>query len=92
MTKHTPGPWQVDNYRGRLTIADEHWNIVAASVIETADAPLIAAAPELLDCVRMLLSHADHLQSTLSERESDRVFTDMQKARAVINKATGEQT
>ena len=72
-TKHTPGPWTVDDMgNGSLLETNHKWGIGATAkstyrvaVIEglgeqsEADARLIAAAPELLDALRRVVEISD---------------------------------
>lgn len=64
--KHTPGPWTTEDCTdgiaiesGGKYIADVHYHIAGAmSAQETqANAALIAAAPEMLEVLEMLLAH-----------------------------------
>ena len=95
--KGTPGPWRVSEKRGDL-IDIRHENnepgamsLNLAQVVARqswlreaeANARLIAAAPELLEALRDLLIRT----SELDEYGEDCTFA---KARAAINKATGE--
>lgn len=88
--KGTPGPWRVN------TIG-EHWNnpalvhlevtygtdgeCVCDTVYRREDADLIAAAPELLEALETLV-----VFTTPTKRNA----AVLNKARAAINKATGE--
>jgi hypothetical protein len=62
---------------------DEHGNGLQA----LADARLIAAAPELLEALRILTEHA---QERYPHFESDRGFADIERAQAAIAKAEGK--
>ena len=107
--KHTPGPWSASKIDDRaafniftpgqcsalLTLepgkhngADKRTNNVEA------DARLIAAAPELLQALKFLLSvqGADELSNVLLEMKSDggdSYYAAVLHARAAIAKATG---
>ena len=88
MSKHTPGPWHIGArtfFRPTLTIFHKPFGLGdVAEVYEDADAPLIAAAPELLEAlreVRKQARHPDYDWSLDLQREVD----------AAIAKATGEQ-
>jgi hypothetical protein len=89
MSKHSPGPWKVGTYNGDVghrqnavrsadgdMIADCGWRFDEDVI--SANTKLIAAAPELLNAVRFLLSNPDN-------RISD---ADVVAANAVIDKAT----
>ena len=94
MTQHTPGPWKVEDWRGSGNAPFHPFPVIAganghgiAEVLMappkgTANAYLVAAAPDLLEA----------LKATLGEIES---WTDgeldchaAQQARAAIAKAT----
>lgn len=93
MSKHTPGPWQVVEHSWSDTgiYSDKH-HIAHLSIegvatesnqsqLEAsmdANAKLIAAAPELLNAVRFLLSNPDNRISP----------ADIEAANAAIAKAT----
>lgn len=58
MSKHTPGPWEIERRRSFVTaigpcVADEYAGSAWLDVSE-ADARLIAAAPELLEALQNL--------------------------------------
>lgn len=97
-TKHTPGPWTTEEgpENGIAIIAD---NVVLATMPEwpakqaeqTANALLIAAAPDLLDALRWLLEIVEKcdaagipIAGALEGRSSQSA------ARAAIAQATGE--
>ena len=82
----TPGPWHVSN-ENTLVIRDDEWLIPVATAgyvtneEELATAYLIAAAPELLEALEMLV---------LFTPRTKRNAVVLHKALAAINKATGE--
>jgi hypothetical protein len=87
MSKHTPGPWEID--RGwHLYERDRYYKIVAgwdyphgfslSAFMNEADACLIAAAPDLLEALKAVLAVAD------------RKTVEFDMARAAIAKATNE--
>ena len=107
MSKHTPGPWEIEWYEcradaddvkarqakkigelfwkfptaiGPLMANENHWAGMYLDV-EEADARLIAAAPELLEAVKVLVENGGI--------GPEQMFHD---ARAAIAKATGENT
>ena len=104
-TKHTPGPWGVENCgvgkraknlfiwrkeppstfggHGIAEVFSDGATIYGASV--WANARLIAAAPELLEAVKRLLSNME-----TSAEFSDGKNQDMQYAYKAIAKAEGE--
>lgn len=96
MSKHTPGPWEqvADSIKSRTAdcvvvrlpaqtdrVGDESPEQIARW---DADARLIAAAPELLEALELIVSFVDAGQGTWT-------LEDQQKARAAIAKAKGEE-
>ena len=93
--QHTPGPWKLDGAAntndldiiaptGRITMLDCEISEVSEDVL-TANARLIAAAPELLAALRAAEEWAEHI-----EDDESRVPVDVRLAmRAAIAKATG---
>ena len=89
--KHTPGPWQVDGNvvfnpcapytgsSGKMIASVAGWGN-ANWEIQTANAQLIATAPELLEALKHIINEADRLQSDAP------IWDD---ARAAIAKASG---
>jgi hypothetical protein len=100
MSKHTKGPWVVDgkHYRGTL---DEHYHAITAGCgyhlndeddgfeiagcISTANARLIAAAPELLEALEMAVAEYEKLPHSLGYE-----FTHLSAMRTAIAKARGK--
>ena len=94
MSKHTPGPWMNQNGQIRPTQGKGRTGGYAPLVkihgdkrttndeINTANAHLIAAAPELLDA---LLTMPQGLHAT-----DDELWAWQEKARNAIDKALGE--
>ena len=97
MSKHTKGPWFFDQYGhvygtvdgqpidglpGGKTILHPH--VCTPRCI--ANARLIAAAPELLEALKLALEYWRHRQ----QRYKNRSPVWVQAARAAITKATGE--
>lgn len=82
--KHTAGPWRVDNNHGALWVESDCETLTAriakgiGKEQDKANARLIAAAPELLEALQDLL---DSVPPTWECAE---------RARDIINKATGE--
>ncbi len=105
MSKHTPGPWVVDEANTNLVarLVDGVYEYVCAvepssfstreynNEQEEADARLIAAAPELLEALKMGYADTmDYIQRNhLSGAENNRWLV---LARAAITKAEGEKT
>jgi hypothetical protein len=81
-TKHTPGPWKVDQaHSGKISITAQRNDVICAiaenlydennePTIEelTANARLIKAAPILLDAVQKALEASEHADITLMGR------------------------
>ena len=96
MSKHTPGPWKATKFNPATGEIDDCYLYVepGISVIErkvkgrdqhdTANARLIAAAPDLLEALEELLAVAVQYDLPLSDPE--RI-----KARAAIARARGEE-
>ena len=95
MSKHTPGPWFIEqrtyddgNTHFRITASEGHgWAgnryMSVSGCIDEHDALLIAAAPELLEALEDLLDNC---------LDSEGLCAAHAKARAAIAKATGERT
>ena len=85
MSKHTPGPWAVEDlkhrYRLRCSIEATDGSLVGESY-EEKNAHLIAAAPELLEALENLLK--------VHEGEGGTQHHAGDIARAAIAKAKGE--
>jgi hypothetical protein len=93
MSKHTPGPWDDGHhYQGQLAIQADNGRLVAlcgrlaldeAQLENQANARLIAAAPELMEALSLLVAGIEDSVSP--------TFVPLAKARDAIAKATGEQ-
>lgn len=103
MSKHTPGPWRVENLGPHWNNPDITnfaicWSVdgerVVDHVYEEADANLIAAAPELLEALVAMRTMMDagaqprKLDEALSWRENDNLARRL--CDEAIAKATGE--
>ena len=88
--QHTPGPWKLDGAAntndldiiaptGRITMLDCEISEVSEDVL-TANARLIAAAPDLLAALQDLISATDETYDNRHERQA---------ARDALTKATG---
>lgn len=95
MSKHTRGPWTVDENEmmSRDIVSAGSRALICTQVYSPDDARLIAAAPELSDTLTKLLSYyiIDGEPSTLpvlgpTDKE---ILAAWSKARAAIAKATG---
>lgn len=97
MSKHTPGPW-VAEFGDDIVIATPSCEIAVVAYTlaqrgaHTANARLIAAAPELLEAVKAMIEWDDREQDHFVDFN---VRMDLCKrafdlARAAIAKATGE--
>jgi hypothetical protein len=84
---HTPGPWLCcdgpENYQHRVYVMrDEVSGVAICDVVETSNARLIAAAPELLEALRVLLRD---IEADAEIAISPAIY----QALAAIAKATG---
>lgn len=86
--QHTPGPWHFDRHGYALYVNSGNTLVAALSMdgkhLETseANARLIAAAPNLLEVLRQIISDGLHC---------DVVPHLQRKARAAIRQATGQE-
>lgn len=88
-TKHTPGPWIDDGHDGEDTqIVNSKWGGVARIVYNgdcsqrVANAKLIAAAPELLEALKMAVAWRDEVPAPYRD------FPFIKSAMQAIAKAT----
>ena len=92
-TKHTPGPWEInESQRGTFIYQDRTENCIAevyADVNEDqqANARLIAAAPEFLEALNDI-ANGDAMKGRSSWKTADIVLAYQRIARAAIAKAT----
>jgi hypothetical protein len=97
-TQHTPGPWNINGgriegpnaYTSTATVIGVVGEISNQSFTDTANARLIAAAPEMLKALQSIATRAScapNDDAKLAGQEFDRI---MQMARAAIAKAKGE--
>jgi len=89
--RHTPGPWAVSPdhiFRNQGDIFEIHWSDIGECVSEcvhgSANARLIAAAPDLLFALQRLVDNVDGGEFIS--------ITRIEEARAAIAKATGGAT
>ena len=98
-TKHTPGPWRIENVAsspyGQLRIASTRQPLredepnVASGIYNPADARLIAAAPELLAALE---AFAEHYRGRENQLGNGFAFQWLQTtARAAIARARGDK-
>lgn len=78
--KGTPGPW---HWQGEILCNDAHIVGGDSWTFRVADKKLIAAAPELLVALELILSYHDDGNCVLHKE-------DVSMARAAIKKALGE--
>lgn len=92
--KHTPGPWQVNetNKPSMLSISkpDIEWAIASLycdpmSEEMEANATLIAAAPQLLEKLSILITAIE------TEGGYDAYYTEIKEAKEFYNKITGTE-
>ena len=93
---HTPGPWAVrptpESSHQDFIVEAGKWSIAsidhcASIAIEKANACLIAAAPELLACLRRALIFIEAARGGYSDPENDE---SLRALYSTIAKATGE--
>ena len=101
MRKHTPGPWAVeDSIDGPIVYSEKteviisdckNFAVPSGSIHEqcSANARLIAAAPDLLDALEAMLAHTACIDPTQGYIPEDD-FSAVKQARAAISKAKGE--
>jgi predicted HD phosphohydrolase len=99
-TKHTPGPWSTWEFDARsIAVGPDAGGLAVAEIVSTnahgittaqteergaANARLIAAAPDLLHALRLMLREHDALQ--MAEGSTDDRWAAATLARAVLNK------
>jgi hypothetical protein len=102
MSKHTPGPWHVRVFDGSQWSIDAEGDLTLAQACQirplpldrkqeerTANARLIASAPELLEACKMIVEYDEDVEE--SGGEFLRLYIKaLNAARAAIAKATGE--
>ena len=86
--EHTPGPWHVDYTQGMVTQDGVPIAYVYGDYSDTPlpDARLIAAAPDLLAALKVLLFAFEELAKAIKPLSSDPVIV---SARAAVCKAEG---
>ena len=97
--KHTPGPWVTENdhivvrnYDGKLTRLDSIAKVFPDFPLSDeaiANARLIAAAPDLLDALKVMLHGEEIGECECQKTGFPRLITRWEKARAAIAKAEG---
>lgn len=105
MSKHTPGPWKAEGYKGLVVNGPDGVTLACApggkNIEETiANAHLIAAAPDLLAALKAVVDNVDRGDSILrwsphyvSENALDTDdFGNLDSARAAIARAEGRDT
>ena len=99
MTKHTPGPWQIGDVAPDRTEFDacvrrDGWEVAYIKAfspeLAMANARLIAAAPELLAGLITAVSNLEWAATMLEVPEFSSFREDIESARNVIAKATGQ--
>ncbi|MFF1016597.1 hypothetical protein [Proteus mirabilis] len=91
--KGTPAPWRHDEYH-RTVKASNHKTVCivpTTSNESNANAHLIAAAPELLESLRELVSAMERYEIDVGESAPVKHKEMMNKAKAAIAKALGQQ-
>lgn len=94
---HTPGPWEVEpedvGYGPAFSILAANDDVIVhpegttiRSDVDWANACLIAAAPELLEALKMLVSYTEACEGMLNASPAGQVTN----ARAALAKAEGK--
>jgi hypothetical protein len=98
MSKHTPGPWRywTQSRAGRgedtCTFVSADSTEVLRAVTKTiteADADLIAAAPDLLEALKLVMPALEHMRLQWPRSEFDDSIDIVANARTAIAKAEG---
>lgn len=93
MENHTPGPWEITENLGM----DEAWcnwhrvgpvDLMGGSA--NANSRLIAAAPDMLESLKMMVSDFEQRVQVLGNKTDIAEVEAVTKARAVIAKAEGK--
>ena len=101
-TKHTPGPWRVNDVVEAMVLTDYPEEdgrrrddlLIARCGMHFADARLIAAAPDLLEALHGIADAAKEamLPGTSANTKEILLSAISEDARAAIAKATGAQS
>jgi hypothetical protein len=97
MNKHTPGPWSVVRiYNGFIDkigpLSAEDYKGVSYLDVTSADAALIAAAPDLLEALKLLHDAAGSIKADQHMLATyPKLLVAVRVADIAISKATGEQ-
>ena len=83
---YTPGPWQIEQYSSAFVVHNGGPGL--ATVYKEANACLIAAAPDLLDAVLMLLGCTDLNADSLDDTSIEAI----KHAQTALAKAQGGKT
>ena len=94
---HTPGPWRVVHHNddtNRVVVFGicEVWSTSRGTEAKLANARLIAAAPELLEALKLADEWLDELIAEHSVRLTELGRSKRDLIRAAITKATGQQS
>lgn len=99
--KFTPGPWLVvpeDHVNGNFSIeTPEYWPHYVAQTVggslvdEKANAHLIAAAPELLEALELMLPNIEALAAERWGKAFLDTYKPILKAKVAINKSYGKE-
>jgi hypothetical protein len=89
---HTPSPWRIQQYNGAYEVICDSWDVASGSLRDTGpirrieDALLIAAAPDLLEALTLLLDAYSEAHALYDLGDCEGSI----KARAAIDKAEGK--
>lgn len=95
MRKHTAGPWRVSQDGTRIVAGANGLHIAQVATqgmgfAADANAALLATSPEMLESLELLIQHVLHYVA-MPNAHAD-AHKHAANARAVIAKATGQQT
>lgn len=99
MSKHTPGPWTAKTKTTRFAVTSQHLtvaHVIGLDAAAKADARLIAAAPDLLEVLRLAEAALADIGDADREPGDDlawceaRAAQDLPAIRAAIAKAEGQ--
>ena len=80
MAEHAPGPWSIRGGPPLWYLIEDRDGCHVACVDVPAAAPLVAAAPELLEALRFVLAHAFEAKWAGDERALELVEAAIAKA------------
>lgn len=89
-TVYSPGPWHAEVRSNRRVIASQY-ETICTDVKDSNAADLIAAAPDLLEALRVLTAALQSCRIGMTDKIARKLAGEMvEQGRAAIAKATGE--